>query len=156
MLSRTFHIKNTMFTHIPNPTSDRWDKQSVSLYKVMDAYYDLVEVPLPRAQRNPVIVKRIRKHADKILGYNKDESTAQKMSVLRALHEAIDDCDQILTAKEPAGTITPYAEANGLKVHESEVQKKRREMARYIPDEAFPKSLAGVEYSSYYRQRVQQ
>ncbi|KAJ4013709.1 hypothetical protein NW752_005421 [Fusarium irregulare] len=132
MLSRTFHIKNTMFTHIPNPTSDRWDKQSVSLYKVMDAYYDLVEVPLPRAQRNPVIVKRIRKHADKILGYNKDESTAQKMSVLRALHEAIDDCDQILTAKEPAGTITPYAEANGLKVHESEVQKKRREMVQDV------------------------
>src|SRR6478735_6316178 len=53
MLSRTFHIKNSMFTHIPNPTSDRWDKQSVSLVKVMEAYEDLVPTSLPGARRNP-------------------------------------------------------------------------------------------------------
>lgn len=130
MLSRTFHIKNSMFTHIPNPTSDRWDKQSVSLVKVMEAYYELVGVSLPGAQRNRVILDKIKKHVDQILAYNKDENMAEKMCMLKALHEAIDDCDQILTAKEPSGFNTPYAEQG--KVNETEVQKKRREMVQDV------------------------
>ncbi|KAK2677761.1 hypothetical protein RAB80_006501 [Fusarium oxysporum f. sp. vasinfectum] len=132
MLSRTFHIKNSMFTHIPNPTSDRWDKQSVSLVKVMEAYEDLVPTSLPGARRNPVIIEKIKKHVDQILAFNKDESVTEKMCTLKALHEAIDDCDQILTAKEPSGTVTPFAEQLGIKVHESEVQKKRREMVQDV------------------------
>ncbi|KAJ4258796.1 hypothetical protein NW762_007883 [Fusarium torreyae] len=132
MLSRTFHIKNSMFTHIPNPTSDRWDKQSVSLVKVMEAYEDLVPQTLPGARRNPVIVERIKKHVDQILAHNKDESVSEKMCTLKALHEAIDDCDQILTAKGPSGTITPFAERMGVKVQENEIQKKRREMVQDV------------------------
>ncbi|CAJ0551330.1 Ff.00g112600.m01.CDS01 [Fusarium sp. VM40] len=132
MLSRTFHIKNSMFTHIPNPTSDRWDKQSVSLVKVMEAYEELVPITLPGARRNPVIVEKIKKHVDRILAYNKDENMTEKMSMLKALHDAIDDCDRILTAKEASGNVTPFVEQMDKKVHENEVQKKRREMVQDV------------------------
>lgn len=57
---------------------------------------------------------------------------AGRMMMLKALHEAIDDCDQILTAKEPAGVITPFAEQMGIRVHETEVQQKRREMVQDV------------------------
>ncbi|KAM0354409.1 hypothetical protein ACHAPU_001453 [Fusarium lateritium] len=132
MLSRTFHIKDSMFTHIPNPTSDCWDKQSVSLVKVMEAYEDLVPVSLSGASRNRVIVERIKKHAGQILAYNKDGNMTGRMSMLKALHDAIDDCDQILTAKEPSGILTPFAERMGEKVQENETQKKRREMVQDV------------------------
>ncbi|KAG8676333.1 hypothetical protein FPOAC2_02427 [Fusarium poae] len=131
MLSRSFHIKDSMFTHIPNPTPDRWDKQSVSLVKVMEAYYELFGISLQGARRNPVILDKTKKHIERILDY-KDGNMAEKMMMLKALHEAIDDCDQILTAKEPAGVITPFAEQMGIKVHETEIQQKRREMVQDV------------------------
>ncbi|KAF4472801.1 Modin [Fusarium albosuccineum] len=127
MLSRTFHIKDSMFTHIPNPTPERWDKRSVSLVKVMEAYQDLAAVELPGAHRNPVITEKIKKHGDQILEHNpEDQTIAEKMCLLKALHEAIDDCDQILTAR---GSIpTPRAE----RMPETGPQKSRREVVQDV------------------------
>ncbi|CZS77771.1 unnamed protein product [Fusarium graminearum] len=107
-------------------------KHTSHLFPVMEAYYELVGVSLSGARRNQVILDKTKKHIENILDHNKGGNMAERMLMLKALHEAIDDCDQILTAKEPAGVVTPFAEQMGIKVHETEVQQKRREMVQDV------------------------
>ena len=38
MLCRTLHIENSSFRMLPNPTSDRWEKKSFSLQKLLRTY----------------------------------------------------------------------------------------------------------------------
>ncbi|KAL3962812.1 hypothetical protein ACCO45_004335 [Purpureocillium lilacinum] len=47
MLSQTFHIKNSYFTYIPNPTSDCWDERSLSLVGVLGSLQGLFGCPPP-------------------------------------------------------------------------------------------------------------
>ncbi|KAF4980421.1 hypothetical protein FZEAL_3574 [Fusarium zealandicum] len=115
MLSRTFHIPNSMFTHIPNPTPDRWDKRSVSLIKVMDAFRDLLFDDAPGTVRNFNIINKIKNHIDQISRCHQNQApaekgdVAEKLSLFKALHQAINDCDQVLTARGP-GNATPAAD----------------------------------------------
>ncbi|UPK96698.1 hypothetical protein LCI18_007633 [Fusarium solani-melongenae] len=132
MLSRTFHIKDTMYTHIPNPTPDRWDKRSVSLIKVMEAYRDLVPDGLPVVHRNMNLIERIRKHTENILELHNDQDLRKKMCLLKALHEAIDDCDRVLTAKETDAMTPPPELQLGKAGHETEVQTARREIVQDV------------------------
>ncbi|KAM5385634.1 hypothetical protein ACJZ2D_000833 [Fusarium nematophilum] len=142
MLARTFHIKNSVFTYIPNPTPDRWEKRSVFLTKVMEAYWDLVPRKLEKADRNIIVINRIKEHIERILDHADKESVAQRMCLLRALHEAIDDCDQVLTARGsgPAGTPGPDTLKNAEKKQlgepdqeaETERQTKRREQVQDV------------------------
>lgn len=99
MLGQTLHINNTYFTYIPNPTSDRWDGRSLSLTRIMEAYKELSHVQLPRAPRNKVIHSRILHHVEDILSHQASQNIAKRLFLLQALHAALDDADQILTAK---------------------------------------------------------
>lgn len=99
MLSRAFHIKDSPFTYIPNPTPHHWNQRSLSLVKMMESYQDLVREALPGAARNASVLKRIKQHTREILSHHLTENFAGQLRFLTVLHAAINDCDEILTAK---------------------------------------------------------
>jgi hypothetical protein len=99
MLGRTLHIEHSSFTYIPNPTSDRWDKRAVSLVKVLESYQYLFENPLASDHRNPLIVNLIKSRITEILANVDEKQPLQRLLLLKALHETLDDTDEILTAK---------------------------------------------------------
>lgn len=98
MLSRTFHIDNSVFTYLPNPTPDRWDKRAVSLVEILNAYQALSWVALSLEEKDTPIMKRIWRHTRDIIKY-KDGTNRERLCFLKALHHALDDCDEVLTAK---------------------------------------------------------
>lgn len=98
MLSRTFHIENSVFTYIPNPTPDRWDKRSLSLVKILEAYEKLFKDELDGIKRNVIIVKKVKAHIKAILNHQ-DKTADARLRLFKALHAALDDCDEVLTAK---------------------------------------------------------
>ena len=138
MLSETLHIRNTYFTYVPNPTPYRWDKRKVSLPKLLEAYQEELRGGGGGGgggNTSPV-QDRIDKHIDSILKYHyygdNDEQDADegpdRLQFLEALHGAIDDVDEILTAKPRRGsgssaatTTTPTKE-----------QSDRREMVQDV------------------------
>ncbi|KAH7322993.1 hypothetical protein B0I35DRAFT_350501 [Stachybotrys elegans] len=115
MLGRTLHIDNSSFTYVPNPTPDRWDKRSVSLLRLLASYRDsfVREYPesLTRDYRdmhcNPSIINRINGHIDAILMYREDDiatTASDRLLFLNAVHAALVDADEILTAKPRAAS----------------------------------------------------
>ncbi|KAK7422502.1 hypothetical protein QQZ08_009492 [Neonectria magnoliae] len=109
MLSRTFHMENSIFTYIPNPTPDRWDKRSLSLVKMMEAYSELVQVNLPGVARNASVLAKINYHLAEILTHHRIKDFVEQLQFLKALHAALDDCDEILTAKTRGSKSVPVA-----------------------------------------------
>ncbi|PHH62303.1 hypothetical protein CDD81_7291 [Ophiocordyceps australis] len=105
MLSRTFQIDDTYFTYIPNPTPDRWDGNSVSLVKVLEAYQIQANNYRLEMARNGVIFDCFASHIQTILGQQEflqsceEAAAARDPRLLKALHAALDDADEILTAK---------------------------------------------------------
>ncbi|KAM0431401.1 hypothetical protein ACHAPT_005378 [Fusarium lateritium] len=126
MLNCMFHIPNTMFTYIPNPIPERWDKHSVSLIRLLEAYEELVPADLPGVRRNPIIVDVIRRHVVQIVEHHEDEnvSPGHRMGLLRILQETIGHCDQVLTAR------TPQTETDS--TEETPKQAKRREVVQDV------------------------
>ena len=99
MLGRTLHIENSSYTFVPNPTPDRWEKSSVSLIKVLESYSYQFEHDLAGATRSPIIVARIKHHIRRILNHQDEHDCTERLLHLKALHAALDDTDEILTAK---------------------------------------------------------
>ncbi|TDZ16842.1 hypothetical protein Cob_v010290 [Colletotrichum orbiculare MAFF 240422] len=110
MLARTLHIKDRSFRFLPNPTISRWDRDSLSLLRLMSEFTDLLE-------SNHTDIKRFSKrYGDKIqaemskIGNILEEATRLKRELkpgrkfaykdLNKLHEAIDWADEVLQAKE--------------------------------------------------------
>ncbi|PNY26095.1 Uncharacterized protein TCAP_03979, partial [Tolypocladium capitatum] len=131
MLSRTFHIDNSCFTYIPNPTADRWDKRSLSLVKVMESYGELSEVQLPGVARNAVIYRRIAQHMAEILGHHVDGKVSQGLVLFNSLHAALDDADEVLTAKRK-GSQQRTVERVPRESPETGKQGRRREMVQDV------------------------
>jgi hypothetical protein len=139
MLSHTFHIQNSAFTYIPNPTSDRWDKRSFSLVKIMESYRVLSELELPNGNRNSVIYSTITYHIAQILELQDEGKAPNRILFLRALHDALDDCDEILTARGrhegtngvplgPAGPSVSHEQQKG----SQDGQTRRREIVQDV------------------------
>lgn len=140
MLSRTFHIDNSSFTYIPNPTPDRWDSRSLSLVKMMEAYADHVDNALPGvARRNRTILRMIKTHLQVILDHHDVPTPVNRLLGLKALHIALDDVDEVLTAKSKEART---ADAGRPSVQQSEKladevsqivkQEKRREVVQDV------------------------
>lgn len=98
MLSQNFHINHSSFTYIPNPTAESFDKRSFSLLKVLEAFqgHFAEESYTPR---NSVIVDSINHHIDEIRTHYSEKDGVDRLLFLQVLHTAIDDTDEILTAK---------------------------------------------------------
>lgn len=65
----------------------------------MEAYKELSRVRLPWATRNQVIYSRRLHHVEDTLSHQASQNIAKRLFLLQALHAALDDTDQILTAK---------------------------------------------------------
>ncbi|KAJ6779631.1 hypothetical protein PWT90_06493 [Aphanocladium album] len=98
MLCQNLHINNSSFTFIPNPTPYSFDKRSLSLKKMLEAFKVHFDSEA-NTTRNHIIVDVIRNHVDEILHHYSEKDGAPRLLCLRVLHMAIDDTDEILTAK---------------------------------------------------------
>ncbi|KAI6783625.1 uncharacterized protein J7T54_005654 [Emericellopsis cladophorae] len=98
MLSQNFHIENTFFTHLPNPTPDRWDARSIDLGKALRTFKGLCLQEPNDAGRTQVVVERLSDHISAILRHQGDDSIATLLR-FRALHVALDDADELLTGR---------------------------------------------------------
>lgn len=145
MLTRMFHIDDTCFTYLPNPTPDRWDKRSVSLVKLLQAYQKWFRTKLKKATRNGHIVRRFNKHMQSILTSQGEEGSLDRLVCLKALRAAISDTDEILTARtgasqppRPPGEQTPShnrnqsADITANAMPETHQQGRRREMVQDV------------------------
>ncbi|VUC23234.1 unnamed protein product [Clonostachys rosea] len=114
MLAQTFHIEDTLFTFLPNPTPDRWDSKAVSLPKLLEAYeLNFKEELAGRVPRNRTIVNRLKHHMGNIIRqYRKDGTVAETLLRFRALHAALDDTDEILTGRKTAARKKPEQGGN--------------------------------------------
>ncbi|OAQ99478.1 hypothetical protein LLEC1_02335 [Akanthomyces lecanii] len=142
MLSQNFHINNSSFTYIPNPTSYVFDKRSFSLRKLLEAFQSHFDKE-SNTTRNHIIVDTIRHHVDEVLNFYWEKDGAQRLFCLKVLHTAIDDADEILTAKRktPVETRaeTPDAKNASLPVvvcseeqGETTLQSQRREAVQDV------------------------
>ncbi|KAJ6438865.1 fungal hydrophobin domain-containing protein [Purpureocillium lavendulum] len=141
MLSQTFHIKQTYFTYIPNPTSDCWDERSLSLVGTLEAYKEFSAVRLPGASRNEAVYGRIAAHVDTILSHQLHGDAGERLLLLTALHAALDDADEVLTAKVKSGDApadapmshkSSLSRANRAEGTETQKQGRRREMVQDV------------------------
>ncbi|OAA70721.1 hypothetical protein ISF_02695 [Cordyceps fumosorosea ARSEF 2679] len=98
MLGQNFHISNSSFTYIPNPTPYSFDKRSFSLRKLLEAFKSHFDGDV-ETTRNQEIVDVLRCHVDDVLKHYWERDGPQRLICLRVLHTAIDDTDEILTGK---------------------------------------------------------
>ncbi|OPB40531.1 hypothetical protein A0O28_0006100 [Trichoderma guizhouense] len=99
MVSRIFHIENSSFTYLPNPTPDSWDNSSVSLPKILDAFYVKAQFDPMGIKQHSTVIARYRQHIDQIREHLDDDKSLDRWLLLRSLHAALDDTDDVLTAR---------------------------------------------------------
>ncbi|PTB65573.1 hypothetical protein BBK36DRAFT_1169286 [Trichoderma citrinoviride] len=99
MLSRIFHIENSSFTFLPNPTPDSWDRRSVSLPKLLDAFYAKTQPGTMGPGQDSLVIARYRHHIECIRKHLDDERSLDRWLLLRSLHAALDDTDDVLTSR---------------------------------------------------------
>lgn len=100
MLSRIFHIEGSNFTFLPNPTPHSWDKRSVSLPRMLAAFFSKTQPG--GGEHNSLVITRYRRHITEILNYQgeeKEEKALDRWLLLKSLHAAVDDTDEVLTAR---------------------------------------------------------
>lgn len=93
MLSRIFHIDSSNFTFLPNPTPHSWDNRSVSLPSMLSAFFSKTQ------PKDSHIITRYRRHITEILNYRAEEKALHRWLLLKSLHAALDDTDEVLTAR---------------------------------------------------------
>lgn len=101
MLSRNYHIRDSSFTFIPNPTIDRWDKRSLRLFELLEAYQHSITVEQSKGKLQSLIVKYINKKVQDILQHypHRKDGGHRRLHFLGLLHSAVDDADEILTGR---------------------------------------------------------
>ncbi|RFU81068.1 modin [Trichoderma arundinaceum] len=130
MLSRIFHIENSNFTFLPNPTPDSWDKRSVSLPKILEAFYVKSQFDSIGTKQHSIVLACYRKHIEHILQYLDDESSLQRWLLLRSLHAALDDADDVLTARTKVQRQTSHDADEGSEKTYDQASDVERHMRR--------------------------
>jgi DNA-binding transcriptional MerR regulator len=142
MLAQNFHINNSSFTYIPNPTPDRWDKRSLSLEKLLEAFKEHFEQDTG-TNRNPAVAAVVQRHTDEILRHYSEKDGAERLLCLRVLHMALEDMDEILTGKPkepvPQAPATPVVQESAVQVvvcgdgqEENIIHNMRRRMVQDV------------------------
>ncbi|KAH6609933.1 modin [Trichoderma cornu-damae] len=138
MLSRIFHIENSNFTFLPNPTPDSWDKRSVSLPKILEAFHRKCQHDAIGMRQSSVVIARYRIHIQHILQHLDDESSLQRWLLLTSLHAALDDTDDVLTARTKSQRQTSHDAEEGSekpsydRTAEVEKHMRRREVVQDV------------------------
>jgi hypothetical protein len=111
MIGQTLHIENSCFRVLPNPTMHVWNRKAFSLRRLLVAYADCFnnvgdDIPRVSTRRNPAVVRAINEHLlniQKHLSELPPKSSGNDFThihLLNDLHRALDDADEILTAKQ--------------------------------------------------------
>ncbi|KAL7931590.1 hypothetical protein V8C35DRAFT_309856 [Trichoderma chlorosporum] len=133
MLSRIFHIENSSFTYLPNPTPDSWDKKSVSLPKILDAFYIKAQFDSAGLKHNSIVIARYRQHIERIREHLDGDKSVERWLLLKSLHAALDDADDVLTARTKSERQTSHdAEDISEKPHEAASSAERHMRRREI------------------------
>ncbi|KAL7941176.1 hypothetical protein V8C42DRAFT_335554 [Trichoderma barbatum] len=134
MLSRIFHIENSSFTYLPNPTPDSWDNRSVSLPKILDAFHEKAQFDYMGTKHSSIVIARYRKHIENIREYLDEGKSLDRWLLLRSLHAALDDTDDVLTARTKSERQTNQAaEDSSEKPHDgAERCMRRREIVQDV------------------------
>lgn len=144
MFAKNFHINNSSFTYIPNPTPDRWDKRAVSMWKVLAAFRTQIDMPLAGGHRNPTILRLLKHHCDEVLEHHTEGDGAERLLCLRVLHLALCDADEILTGivqdRQTSGDSTPVDEKES-EVTTEEHQRARKEIVQDVARSHFQEVL---------------
>ncbi|OHE92229.1 modin [Colletotrichum orchidophilum] len=150
MLGRTLHIEKSAFHLLPNPTHYRWDTKNFSLTRLLDAYTMQMN-KLNSDQPSPSLVGRaIRRNIRKINGLIKKHTAIgnwPSLPLMDALHEALDDTDEILTARAKISRPTRKSsvfEGNAEGANES----ARREMVQDVLRSHIQEVLGGFNEKS--------
>jgi hypothetical protein len=130
MLSRIFHIESSNFTYLPNPTPHSWDKRSVSLPRMLVAFLSKTQ---PERDQNSHVVTRYRSHIDNILKYLDEEKALDRWLLLKSLHAALDDTDEVLTARTKSQRHNSHsAEDISEKSHDQHSDAERHDSRREV------------------------
>ncbi|KAL7918557.1 hypothetical protein ACQKWADRAFT_236312 [Trichoderma austrokoningii] len=135
MLSRIFHIESSNFTFLPNPTPHSWDNRSVSLPRMLSAFFSKTQPG--GGEPNSRIITRYRRHITEILNYQSEEKALDRWLLLKSLHAALDDTDEVLTARTRLQRHNDhYTEGDSEKSHNlppnTESQDSRRELVQDV------------------------
>jgi len=113
MLGHTLHINGSCFRLLPNPTMYRWDRKNFSLKAMLVAYEAMVIERGVLDNPRTVVITRIKEHIGKLLveleqPLQKDDHTGLlSVRLLGILHDALDDMDEVLTARQKAPVTVP-------------------------------------------------
>ncbi|RYO76710.1 hypothetical protein DL766_004158 [Monosporascus sp. MC13-8B] len=111
MLGRTLHASCSGFRMLPNPTIYHWDKNKFSMWKLLSAYEDKIEVAANIPEN--VQIMKIKKNLELIFKArgNRPESEFT-VAILDALHHSLDSTDNFLTKM-----VQEYLVCGVLRVH---------------------------------------
>ena len=126
MISRNYHIHDSSFTFIPNPTIDRWDKRSLSLLRLLQSFHLSLHKEQDKGRLQSVIVEHLQNKVSDVLEYYPDSKYGghKRLHFLRILHSAVDNAEEILTGR----SVDPYEKTNA----DMSDANKRREMVQLV------------------------
>ena len=94
MLGQTFHIKNSCFRMLPNPTCYRWDNKYFSVGRLLCEFLDQVK-------RFFKVQSESIERAEELLSLIGNLNPRSfSLRTLDSLHEALDECDSILVRRK--------------------------------------------------------
>lgn len=102
MLGKTFHIENSGFRYLPNPTMEVWDDKNFSLRDILRAYLQQMNTKGVLESPRTNIKNLIRRWGAEILSHveMEDQGAWPSFMVLNALHDTLENTDTILTGTE--------------------------------------------------------
>ncbi|XXH00690.1 hypothetical protein Hte_007040 [Hypoxylon texense] len=91
MLGKIFHVQNSFFRVLPNPTFYHWNRQYFSLPKLLEAFKKKIEAagPGPNQKANKHLY-RLQSLADAIMKEIRPSQLVFSADLLNALHEALE------------------------------------------------------------------
>ncbi|KAI8306702.1 Modin [Colletotrichum sp. SAR11_59] len=104
MLAQSFHIQNSSFKRLPNPTPYRWDTRAFSLPLMLDAFASQIR-SLSAGGSSSVVQRRLAQYSSDLQELSTPTRSkgapSSAVAVLDRLHYVIEKLDGILKAKTP-------------------------------------------------------
>jgi hypothetical protein len=113
MIGRNLHIADSCFRLLPNPTLYRWDRKNFSLSKMLASYDGLVRERGVLVNQHSVVITRIKDHIVKLqdeldlLPPKTERNGWLSLPLIKVLHNALEDLDEVLTAKKRKPRLIP-------------------------------------------------
>lgn len=106
MLGKTLHIRNSYYRMLPNPTPCHWDKNFFSIRRLLKEYRKRISDEDILYQAGQITnLEILSTRVVEAIGKDKDlhRVSGYSMHLLNILHDALDECDKFLRAKDRTG-----------------------------------------------------